>query len=145
MRSIVKSLFLNIFTIGLLLACTSQVETVRDKLLTSLEGTWEWRKEDSTCQDNSHTLKFDDVKKSLIIKNKKETMSYDGKGYEVAEYKILKINSNSVSLALKSETRVDSSGSPVTWDLKLISTNEYCWRRSDWPDSACTPLNYRCN
>lgn len=145
MESSMKFLKFNMLTILVLIGCDDNSGNFINPIFSSLEGKWEWRQEDSTCSSNPHTLRFVESENKLIIEHEKMIDSYNGEKYKVAEYDILGAGKESIALALVGETRTDRDSNLVTWELKLISPNEYCWRESDWAKDACTPKNYRCN
>jgi hypothetical protein len=59
-------------------------------------------------------------------------------------YKVLERRSTGLHVALVGETRSDSSGQLVTWELRQSDRNNYCWWRSDWPADFCTVPRIRC-
>jgi len=59
-------------------------------------------------------------------------------------YRVGAQRGNRLHLELENETRLDERGEPVTWDLVMLSSDEFCWSRSDWPEDGCTASVFRC-
>lgn len=59
-------------------------------------------------------------------------------------YRVGEQRGNRLRLDMENETRLDDDGNVVSWDLILLSKNEFCWNRSDWPEDGCTVSTFRC-
>ena len=59
-------------------------------------------------------------------------------------YRVGAQRGNRLYLELENETRLDERGEPVTWDLVMLSSDEFCWSRSDWLEDGCTATVFRC-
>lgn len=59
-------------------------------------------------------------------------------------YQILRDLPNGLRMSLDGEKRLDPAGKPVTWDLMLLDSDQYCWHRGDWPGTGCTKSMDRC-
>ncbi len=107
-----------------------------------LSGTWGEDPED--CQSNPHTISFSPQGDVMHVRYP-EGGTADGKSLqEHFAYRVLGRSSSALQLTLIGESRTDSSGQPVTWELRQPDKDRYCWWRSDWPANGCTVPRIRC-
>lgn len=64
---------------------------------------------------------------------------------ETVSYRILYFEGNDVTMFLEGETRETELGDKVVWVLRLRDETAFCWRRTDWPDYACTAELTHCH
>jgi hypothetical protein len=69
--------------------------------------------------------------------------SWDGKDRSTAHYRVEQLQPV-LRLSLIGEMRRTDDGERVVWDLVMISRDEYCWHRADWPEGKCTGSVERC-
>ena len=128
-----------------LASCTTLKNSPTSSLPETLTGHWEWRTDESNCANNPLHLSFENSQQEMLLTYPNPIKGFDEKPLRKARYKVISIGTNRVTVKLEGETRVDSEGSAVTWDLVLLNRNEYCWYRHDWPVEHCTKSIYRCS
>lgn len=139
--TIFRLLFL--FSFSTLVACASLPENQRQNIAW-LNGTWEVPGVES-CSVLPMNVRFAPLRSKLYITYPNDSTNSDGKSFKTKwEYRILSATEDRVRVTLVGEDRFDDSGLPVTWDIRKISHNEYCWRRSDWSLDECTVARTRC-
>ena len=122
--------------------CDSPIEHYQgDPVDVLTSGFWDWDGADDFCNANPHSIRVSDDKKSLSVE------FHDGRsGLIVAEtrYTINSIIGPVLSTDMDGEDRTDEHGNFVSWDLIVNSTDQYCWRRSDWSETRCSASRLRC-
>lgn len=127
----------------LLAGCSSLPKEQRQKI-SWLEGTWQVPGVES-CSAQPRNIHFAPVRSKLYVRYPRGSQTIDGENFKKKWiYLVLSATEDRVRLALQGESRVDASGLPVTWDLRKISPDKFCWRRSDWPFDECTIASTRC-
>ena len=110
----------------------AKLESAR-QLQSGLAGTWAWTPE--AC----------DVEPIRISSSADWHSLHHDIGPEPAPGAELPVSQRSVyRLALEGETRKDSAGTPIIWELVMQSPHRFCWRQTDWPDGGCTESLTRC-
>lgn len=108
----------------------------------AVTGTWGWMEGSHTCESNPHTLTFSPDRKIMFYRHPQAADSAEAPDYR---YEVRGHGQNSIRLFLVGETRKDSRGALVEWDLVLLSKDHYVWRRSDWgPEGSTRPIQ-RCS
>jgi hypothetical protein len=124
-------------------ACSPQ----RDRSFSAIEhapGTWGWKGDLATnCKTNPHTISFSADKSLMYLRHAQPADSWDGKKRLTVHYRVER-SSPELRHSLIGETRRTDEGERVAWDLFMISRDEYCWHRADWPEEACTNAIERC-
>lgn len=111
-------------------------------LESGITGTW--GEDPADCQANPHTISFS-PKGDLMRLSYREGGTSDGKSLqEQFSYQVLGRSPTGLQVALIGESRKDSSGRAVTWELRQSGRDNYCWWRSDWTASECTVSRMRC-
>lgn len=124
---------------ALVLGCTSSRPS---DVLTEIQGTWGWAEGEFTCETNPHTIRLSEDARLLTFTYPHPIVEETGQKESV--YEVLGHEDHVIRLFLRSETRRDSSGALVEWDLIMLSPDEYVWRQSDWPEDMSTRLLERC-
>lgn len=123
----------------LALGCRSAPPT---DVLTEIQGTWGWAEGEFTCETNPHTIGLSEDGRWLTFTYPHPIVEETGRKESV--YEVLGHGEHVIQLFLTSETRRDSSGALVEWDLIMLSPDEYVWRQSDWPEDMSTRVLERC-
>ena len=110
------------------------------RLFNVVAGTWGWMEGSETCASKPHTLSFSPDGKSMFYRYPQADSASEDLRYEVRGH-----GKNSLRVFLVGETRTDSKGALVEWDLILLSNDQYVWRRSDWPTDGSTRPIERCS
>ncbi|HET6432895.1 hypothetical protein [Dyella sp.] len=109
----------------------------------ALPGAWGWEGT-SDCTVSPQKIRFSADRKQMML----SLTPTDEHGTRAARrevtYAVLRDLPNGLRLALEGESRMDAAGKPVTWDLILRGSNEFCWHRGDWPGTGCTKSMDRC-
>ncbi len=132
-------------TVLLLAACSGPTIRGDADALSLLRGDWGWAGSEE-CRRDPQRLSVAEDRSRLWVDNE-QGMSTGEEGDPVLqrfEYRILASGSALVDVELVNETRVDASGRPVTWQIRLIDRDRFCWHRSDWPAGGCTGQIRRC-
>lgn len=103
-------------------------------------GYWIW--ETGSCDEQKQMFKFD-------LDNNTMTLSYFPAAEDESEiknytYDILEAWPSKFRSKIIGEERLDSSGSPIEWDLILIDQSSFYWRRNDWALDYGTKSIIRC-
>jgi hypothetical protein len=108
-----------------------------------LPGTWGWEGSDD-CTASPQRLRFSADRRHMLLSLTPKD-EHDKRAARLeATYRLLGDVPNGLRMSLAGEKRVDAHGNPVTWDLMLLDSNQYCWHRSDWPGTGCTRSVVRC-
>jgi len=113
---------------------------------TSLESgiTGAWGEDPEDCETNPHTISFS-PEGDLMHLAYRNAGTVDGRSLQVRfSYQVLGKSPSGLHVALIGESRKESSGRAVTWELKQSGRDSYCWRRSDWTANECTVSRMRC-
>jgi hypothetical protein len=103
-----------------------------------------WGEDEADCQSNPHTITFSSQGDVMHVRYS-EGGTADGQSLqEQFSYNVLGRSSLGLKLSLVGESRMDSFGNPVTWELRQADRDSYCWWRSDWPANECTVSRTRC-
>lgn len=136
-----QSIFLAVMSSALLAGCTT-TPTQPTAGFSGIAGTW--GEDAADCQSNPHTISFS-PKGDVMNLRYLEGGTADGESmHEQFSYRVLGTISTGLHLALDGESRKDSSGNTVTWELRQIDKDSYCWWRSDWTAEECTVPRIRC-
>ncbi len=103
------------------------------------DGSWAWPEadEDGSCEANPHIIWFNDDLTEMTFEW--------AHSIEPVLYRIIYTDDGSITAFLNREWRHNRHGDLVIWQLRLLSANEFCWRRTDWPNHACPSyLQIRC-
>ena len=103
-----------------------------------------WGESPADCQENPHTISFSPHGDTMDVRYPQGGTADDKSLQERFSYQVLGRSSSGLQLALVGESRTDSSGQKVTWELRQTDKNQYCWWRSDWPENECTTARIRC-
>ncbi len=122
--------------------CSSLPELQR-RSVTWIEGTWEVAGVE-TCSALPVNIHFAPASSKLFMTYPGNRTNADGESFKKNwVYRVLSATDDRIRVWLAGEDRVDASGLPVTWDIRKITNDEFCWRRSDWIQ-ACTVSRTRC-
>jgi hypothetical protein len=80
----------------------------------------------------------------MLLEKRDPFIGPDGIALQQFLYRVLATRPH-LRLLLLDEKRTTASGDPAVWDLVMVSNDQYCWHRTDWPPGACTPRNERCD
>lgn len=105
-------------------------------------GTWGWTEGDLNCRTNPHAISFSPDWKVMYLRY---LAAVDTTGRLEARYEIRGHAPTSIRAFLLDETRRDSTGRLVEWDLVLLTADRYAWHRSDWPAGGTTVPLERCS
>jgi len=111
------------------------------RLQEGASGVWGFPVEGASCEDNPHTIKFLEGSKTMILRYAK---GLDGNPPTEATYQILGEGPGYLRMEIRGETTTTEAGKPVQWDLVLLSSDSYCWHRTDWQLGGCTQPATRC-
>ena len=78
--------------------------------------------EPNPCAERSHSIRFEDQNKKMIIEAK------NARGV----YNIIYAEANKIVAIIENEDRRTEDGDRVIWMLVLNNPNSYQWRRLDW-------------
>lgn len=109
----------------------------------ALPGKWGWEGSND-CREAPVEIRFHESGKRMHLSNAPETGNGGRELRRVAKYTVLGPIANGLGMSMDGEDRLDPSGRPVTWDLVMLSNDQFCWHRSDWPDTGCTKPVNRC-
>lgn len=116
-----------------------------DSVFEHLVGTWDVADRRGRCGANPHTISFTSDNGFMILSYR---YPVDGQLGHVlaARYEVLAYANHTVRVRLvdPAETRTDSDGNFVTWDLGLVHPTKYVWQRTDWKKGAFTDERIRC-
>ncbi len=119
----------------------SMMPTEQPDLFAIASGAWGWAVDGATCEDNPHAIEFAPDFKTMTLRYAK---GVEGQPPTVATYSVLEEGDDYLRMRMLDETSIDANGDPVVWDLVLLSTDSYCWHRSDWQEGGCTQPATRC-
>ena len=129
--------------VALQAGCSSLPEGQR-RHVAWLEGTWEVPGIES-CAALPRNVQFAPLRSKLYITYPHDSTNSDGESFQTKwVYRVLSATEERIRVSLMGEDRLDPSGLPVTWDIRKLSPDQYCWRRSDWPFEECTVARTRC-
>jgi hypothetical protein len=124
---------------------SSEVGEAQGQRMTDvLPGVWDWEEEPKWCKENPHSIKFTAGGSRMEVRHPKGAVIGDEPPSALTVYRILAEGPSSLRMEVIGETRKTESGNPVVWDLILLSSDSYCWRRTDWPPQECTGRVLRC-
>lgn len=133
---VVSSLYLN-------LSIAAPEPTNELTVFEKFEGVWSYNDKDKPfdCSEDPHTITFNLDKQEAYFNwiESKELPS------EKTTYSILKHTNKVIRMQMHGETRKDSEGHLVIWDLLKVSNNKYTWHRKDWPSGGSTGYFFKCN
>ena len=95
-------------------------------------------------RSNANRIEFSQNGAKMFLHRPPGTMR-DGKPRPYAEYDVLGYGTNVVRGRITDELRAAGNGDLVIWDLVLLSKDSFCWHRTDWGASVCTPKRRRCS
>ena len=96
------------------------------------------------CEEAPLEIGFSRNGKRMHVSHSPQTEGGSREPRRTANYTVLAPTENGLAMLMDGEDRLDPSGRPVTWDLILLSNDEYCWHRSDWRATGCTKSINRC-
>jgi hypothetical protein len=125
-------------------ACRARVQTTAPPapIFERMIGTWGWLEGDLTCQVNPHTISFSRDLKFMHFRYPAPVDTATGR--REAQYEVRSYTDTSFRVFLQHESRRDSTGQLVEWDLVLLGNDRYTWHRSDWPAGGTTNYLARC-
>lgn len=103
-----------------------------------------WGEDEADCRANPHTITFSPQGDLMHVRYAEGGTADNESLQERFTYRVLAHRAYGLHLALQGETRLDDSGSPVTWEARQAELDSYCWWRSDWPATSCTAPRVRC-
>ena len=107
----------------------------------TVAGTWGIDTEGVSCTDNPHTLAFSPDGLEMTLRYAK---GLEGNPPTRVSYKVLSDGPGFLRLAMQGEERRTDAGALVIWELVLLSSDSYCWHRTDWQTGGCTQPAKRC-
>jgi hypothetical protein len=128
----------------LVLACgpARQPSPASARVFDVVAGTWGWVEGTRTCTSDPHMLSFSPDRTSMFYRY---PQAADSAGARDVRYEVRGHGRDFIRMFMVGETRTDSTGALVEWDLVLVSDDLYVWRRSDWPKGASTRPIERCS
>jgi hypothetical protein len=115
-------------------------------LFSALAGRWgSIDRQEASCAVNPHSLEFSDDRTSMYMHFASPIKTFDGTMRSEAHYRVLQVTGNALRMEVDGETRRQTDGTPVAWDLRLTSDSTYCWHRADWPYRSCTEKTKKCD
>jgi hypothetical protein len=116
-------------------------------VLELIRGTWGWTvPEKLSCTENPHTIEVSVDGTEMILSHAHPHRNFTGKvSSEPTHYDVGHVVADRVRMNIRGEQRTTPTGELVAWDLIMLSPNEYCWRRTDWEATSCTPSIVRCS
>lgn len=108
-----------------------------------LPGAWGWEGT-SDCTVSSQRIHFSADRKQMVLSLTPKDEHGTREHRREVTYQILRDLPGGLRMSMDGEKRLDPTGKPVTWDLMLVGSDEYCWHRSDWPGTGCTKSMDRC-
>jgi hypothetical protein len=108
-----------------------------------LPGKWGWEGSND-CHEAPLDMHFSKGGKRMHLSHSPETEDGQREPRREANYTILGVTPMGLSMSMDGEDRLDASGQPATWDLVMLSNDQYCWHRSDWRPTGCTKPVNRC-
>ena len=108
-----------------------------------LPGKWGWEGS-KDCQEAPLDIRFSNDGKRMHLSHSPEAENGQREPRRETSYTILGPTAMGLSMSMDGEDRLDTSGQPVTWDLVVLSNDQYCWHRSDWRSTGCTKPVNRC-
>jgi hypothetical protein len=116
-------------------------------VLDVIRGTWGWTvPEDLSCTENPHTIQVSADGTEMTLSHARPHEDFTGKiSSEPAHYDVVHVGADRIRMNLRGEQRTTPTGELVVWDLMMLSSNEYCWRRTDWQATGCTRSIVRCD
>ncbi len=124
----------------LLVSVVAATPLLQGDVFARVTGTWRWDNRPKDCQDDPHTISFTPDHSQMILSyrpTKEDTL-------REYTYDIVATGPQVIRGRIRDETRRDSTGALVVWDLVLLNDSTYCWHRADWPTDGCTRSNVRC-
>lgn len=103
---------------------------------TVLDGSWDQGSDfASLCGADraQHTMQFSDDGKNLVVKFDKPHKIYDGSTVTSVTYQVLATSDVSLTLALEGDSRHDTQGSPIVWELVVVGSGLFRWRATSYP------------
>ncbi len=110
----------------------------------TIAGNWGFR-EINECSGNPTDFEFSRDLHIMNAVHDEAAEAGDGDLRKIFKYRVLSSSANSLHLSLDGETRLDASGSPVTWHLVAFEDGTLRWRQSDWPTDEFTSELVRCD
>ena len=136
----IKALMLSI---AVLVAGCNDDNQVQIDPYSALPGKWGWAESDD-CKSSPEEITFSADRKQMFLSHAPAKDDGTREPHRKVTYQILREIPNGLSMSLDGEKRLDKSGNLVTWDLILLSENEYCWHGNDWRPNSCTKSIHRC-
>ena len=124
--------------LGVCGSSTAQDRPIREVLT----GVWDWEAAPKRCQDSPHSIKF--TPGGMELGHLAGATIDNQPPQAITIYRILDSGPDVLRMQIIGETRTTARGDLVVWDLKLLSPDAYCWRRTDWPVEGCTGRVVRC-
>jgi hypothetical protein len=108
----------------------------------TVAGRWTWTTDKQGCA-GAHIIAFsNDGKVMTIVQTSSGIGAPDP---SPTTYDITLVTRSSIRGAIRGEKRLTDDGTPVVWDLVLVSPDEYRWHRTDWFSAwGYTPSIVRC-
>ncbi|MGF1671430.1 MAG: DUF2059 domain-containing protein [Balneolaceae bacterium] len=114
-------------------------------VLETIEGDWDWEHTDEPCTNRYFTISASPDKSKFLLRYPEQPLQTDENEYQSDFlYNIQEVQPRFVRAQIEGETRLTDNGEPVIWDLMVISSDELCWRRTDWNVTSCTNKIIRC-
>ena len=123
--------------------CTASFPDVQLDPYAVLPGKWGWEASDD-CSASPEVIRFSTDKKQMHLAHAPINDNGVRDPRREVTYQVLRTLPNGLRMSMDGEERLDPSGKPVTWDLILLSQDQYCWHRGDWRPTGCTKPVLRC-
>lgn len=109
-----------------------------------LPGTWGSTFNKSiSCDSNPHTISFTEDRTEMLLTYAKPRQTRDGE-ITTVRYKVLS-DKPYLHLSREGEKRRNPAGGRLArWDLVMVSSDRYCWHRTDWLNRVCGTHIVRC-
>ncbi len=130
---------------SLLSVACATTPTSGDDWAAVLYGSWGWTQGELTCEANPHEIAFSSGRRFIDLEFREPVPGARGTPERHYRYRVLKLGSSSARMQIEGETRMTDEGELVVWDLVMLTHDEYCWHRTDWPAGACTARIARCD
>lgn len=116
-----------------------------DGVFAIVEGRWAWEGARSGCDDNAHSIEISPDHRVMTITYDQPWTDSIGTARNLAQYDIEKHGGGFIRAQIRGENRRSRAGTPVVWELVLMSPHRYKWHRTDWVPGSYTAALVRCD
>ncbi len=118
---------------------------VGGKVYREMEGVWGWPDGSTSCANNPQTIQFSEDGSRMHIRHRNVVAKTAlGRPSSTFEYVVEGVGNRLMRMRIVGETRLTADGVPVVWDFIVLSRDQFCWHRTDWPWRQCTKRLGRC-